>query len=62
MIDLRPEDGKIILNFTLLPLDFFFQDVDIFLFVAQQKYEIVGKDIDVIGHEVRQLRHVTTCH
>jgi hypothetical protein len=55
MIDLRSKNSKVVLNFTLLSLDLLFQDVDVFLFVAQQKYKVIGKDIGMIGHEIAEL-------
>jgi len=62
MIDLRSKNSKVVLNFTLLSLDLLFQDVDVFLFVAQQKYKVIGKDIGMIGHEIAELWNLAAAH
>jgi hypothetical protein len=55
VIDFRSKNSEVVLNFTLLSLYLFFENIDVFLFVAHQKYKIVGKDIGMIGHEVAEL-------
>jgi hypothetical protein len=32
-----------------------FQNIDVFLLIAKQKYKIVGKDIRMVSHQVAQL-------
>jgi len=55
MIDFRSENSEVVFNFTLLLLDLLFQNIDVFLLIAKQKYKIVGKDIRMISHQVAQL-------
>jgi len=62
MIDFRSENSEVVLNFTLLLLDLLFQNIDVFLLIAKQKYKIVGKDIRMVSHQVAQLWNVAASH
>ena len=58
MVNLGSEDSKIIFDPSFLSLDLFLQIVDVFLFVSQQKDELLWKNIRLID-EVAKMRGLT---
>lgn len=62
VVDLSPEHGKVILYLGLFPLYFFLEVVDVLLLIAEQKDQVIGKDIGMFGHHVVELRDVTAGH
>jgi hypothetical protein len=62
VVDFSAEDGEVVLDPALLPLDLLLEHVDVLLLVAEQEHQLVGEDVGVLRHQVAQLRHVAARH